>query len=543
MQDSLLFNSCFSVYRCDRNRNNSEKHSGGGVLIAVHRRLVCREFARAENNEAICVRIDTMNGNIFLCCGYIPPTSNVHRYQSFAQFVESIIETVGPHDVVLVFGDFNLPNLKWNQRFQEGNNCFLLPDRITTQSEMAIVDGFLSAGLMQVCDLPNQNNNYLDLIFTTDTESCQAVVTDPIIKHEVHHYAMQLTIATDTLRELEAGMPKTHLNLELMNVASVKEAIRDVSWSNVFISQSEYERNSHTHDQQAASMLEFLNSLDVLNCELEFSAIVSNIIDFNVLSFYFVLFSIFSRFAPFSRSRSIRESRYPEWFSPILIQVLKDKRKALKKKRRNPSPENIASYKELLATFKVLHREAYQVYISKIQNGIKANPKSFWKFVNGRRKNAGVPQVMKYGNRSSANGQDTAQLFAEYFKSVYRDDIPNDYNPPINAHGDVMELSQDEVNQGLADLDSSKTAGPDKLPAKILKEFKDELCEPLSILFNSSLSSGYFPHLWKISHLILVHKKGSRSDTENYRGIAIQSATPKLFERLVYVLPSLRTCQ
>ncbi|XP_055615194.1 uncharacterized protein LOC129761497 [Toxorhynchites rutilus septentrionalis] len=201
---------------------------------------------------------------------------------------------------------------------------------------------------------------------------------------------------------------------------------------------------------------------------------------------------------------------------------------------KNRNPENVTSYKQLLRSFKVLHREAYQVYITGIQNGIKENPKSFWKFVNSRRQNRGIPDVISYGNRSSTCGQETAELFAEYFKSVHQNVQPRIVNSSIDRADDLLVLSHREVNQGLSDLDPGKSAGPDRLPAKLLKEIKDELIEPLTTLFNYSLTSGYFSPLWKISHITPNHKKGPRSDVENYRGVAIQSAMPKLFERLVY---------
>ena len=79
----------------------------------------------------------------------------------------------------------------------DSNNTFYLPNRINSQAEIAVVDSFLSVELLQVCSLPNQNNCFLDLVFTTDTVSCQLALTDPVIKNEIHHNAMLLTITAD----------------------------------------------------------------------------------------------------------------------------------------------------------------------------------------------------------------------------------------------------------------------------------------------------------------------------------------------------------
>jgi hypothetical protein len=72
------------------------------------------------------------------------------------------------------------------------------------------------------------------------------------------------------------------------------------------------------------------------------------------------------------------------------------------------------------------------------------------------------------------------------------------------------------------------------MPSCILKSCSDGFKRLLTLLFNKSLSEGVFPESWKRSYVVPIFKDGKRNLIENYRGIAILSAMPKLFELLVF---------
>ena len=46
-------------------------------------------------------------------------------------------------------------------------------------------------------------------------------------------------------------------------------------------------------------------------------------------------------------------------------------------------------------------------------------------------------------------------------------------------------------------LQANKAMGPDNIPSRILNEFAYELAEPVTSIFNTSLSSGLVPIWWK----------------------------------------------
>ena len=246
------------------------------------------------------------------------------------------------------------------------------------------------------------------------------------------------------------------------------------------------------------------------------------------------MFDILSRHAPVVTEQRKLHHKYPEWFSPAVIRLLKTKRMALKRMRRTKSNENVANYKQILRMFKAAHREAYQVYLSEIQRDLKSNPKSFWNFVNSRRKNTGIPDNVKYRDVAATDTQSSTHLFAAHFKSVFQEH-PSTSNTPRNDNNfETYQVSQVSVRNGIRQLDKNLSPGPDTLSNKLLKQFQEEFLVPLTCLFNASLAFGYFPALWKVSHITPIHKKGSRSMVENYRGITIQSAIPKFFEKLIY---------
>lgn len=62
---------------------------------------------------------------------------------------------------------------------------------------------------------------------------------------------------------------------------------------------------------------------------------------------------------------------------------------------------------------------------------------------------------------------------------------------------------------------------------------RDELIAPLTEIFNQILHLGHVPRAWKMSYLVPIPKKGDVKHIGNYRGIALQSVIPKIFDKLL----------
>ena len=83
------------------------------------------------------------------------------------------------------------------------------------------------------------------------------------------------------------------------------------------------------------------------------------------------------------------------------------------------------------------------------------------------------------------------------------------------------------------ELFPDSAAGPDGIPAKLLKECKDYLSHLLSIFWRKSVDMGVIPEDLLMFLICPVHKGGLRSVPKNFRPVALTSHIIKVFERVM----------
>ena len=91
----------------------------------------------------------------------------------------------------------------------------------------------------------------------------------------------------------------------------------------------------------------------------------------------------------------------------------------------------------------------------------------------------------------------------------------------------------EDIEKACAELRPSATAGPDGVPALLLKNCRKQLSKPLYHLWRASLDNGTIPTELLLVLICPVHKGGSRSVPKNYRPVALTSHLIKVFERVV----------
>ena len=56
-----------------------------------------------------------------------------------------------------------------------------------------------------------------------------------------------------------------------------------------------------------------------------------------------------------------------------------------------------------------------------------------------------------------------------------------------------MEVSDEDILEGMKEIKTDSACGPDGMPAILLKECAASLCEPLKIIWTESMKTGIVP--------------------------------------------------
>ena len=129
-----------------------------------------------------------------------------------------------------------------------------------------------------------------------------------------------------------------------------------------------------------------------------------------------------------------------------------------------------------------------------------------------------------------------ATMLNDFFSSVF---TRSDVEPPrpaayegTNQFTDI-EITEEKIEKIINGLRDEAAPGPDGFPPKLLKVLVKELLEPLKILFRKSLDEGKIPDDWRDANVTPIHKKGTKADPGNYRGINLTPSPGKVMERMI----------
>ena len=93
------------------------------------------------------------------------------------------------------------------------------------------------------------------------------------------------------------------------------------------------------------------------------------------------------------------------------------------------------------------------------------------------------------------------------------------------------EITMEELCKNIRKLKRRKAAAEDKITNELLIYTNQQLKEIILKVYNECLSHGVYP--WNTALITPLHKKGDKSDPNNYRAIAVGSNLGKLFSSIL----------
>lgn len=186
---------------------------------------------------------------------------------------------------------------------------------------------------------------------------------------------------------------------------------------------------------------------------------------------------------------------------------------------------------------RTLTRNLRRDYEKQLVSKLKTDPKVFWRYASTRlHTRCQIEDLQTEDGNTAKDNKEKADTLCQYFASKFTvEDAgampvvePFDGTPLCDIH-----ITPQLVEEKLAALKPSSSAGPDSIHPRTLVSCKGTLSVPLSILFRKSMDSGQVPPVWKLGEVTPIHKKGSRQDPASYRPVSLTSVPSKVLESLV----------
>ncbi|XP_055605325.1 uncharacterized protein LOC129753526 [Uranotaenia lowii] len=375
-----LFGQHYSVYRKDRDPLTSGKKSGGGVLIAIANRLSSESIPLTHNDlEHICVKIAFSQHSLYIGAVYLSPdisTSESVIGRNLDAF-SAIIEQMQCHDELIIFGDYNQPQLNW-KRHDDGS-CY--PDPTTSKfssSSTVLIDRMSTLNLVQINSVSNENKRTLDLVLVDRHKVKNFITTtaaEGLVPIDKHHPPLVTSVEIRCFQSFCEPIEAPSLNFRKANFTLLNELLRSVDWSDL--------AEAGSIDDAVAHFSSTVNSFLQQTVPLK---------------------------SPVPK---------PPWSNPQLRRLKRMRASALKSWSYHRNPTLKSAFTSASNAYRRYNRALYTRYLNQTQMNLKQNPRRFWSFINDKRKEKGLPLKMFLENEvcDSITGQ--CELFAKHFASVF----------------------------------------------------------------------------------------------------------------------------
>lgn len=497
--DRELFDDRYIVYRRDRDSKTSKKADGGGVLIAVLNKYNCKRLKQFESDcEDLWISVDipfsTSVKRIIICVVYLPPPVTSSLLDTFLANCNRNFDCELIENYKIILGDFNLGQITWSDEKDSYESSSAM-----STSEEIITDFLVMNEMKQLNRIVNASGNILDLVLTNIPDSKVFPTSDSLSKIDPPHPPLMVQVANVTRKKLPFNFVTPRYNFYKANYELIRKDLGTINWHSKFCSG----KNANDY-------------AETLHKEI-----------WNVIKKYVPL-------------KNQIKNKYPPWFSIELIQLLREKNNIRCCFNKYKNPRDKISFDLLRVRTKALATTCYRKYIEGLEESVTKNPKLFWSFVKGRKRDSSTfPDMISDGEYIAKTGEEVCELFATYFASVYNDAQPN----PAELNTSSPELKNDcfagvsftheQVLRKLEDLDENKSPGSDNIPPLFIKLCAEVLVDPLLFIFNKSIATGIFPSLWKTAKVVPIPKGGESNSVSDYRPISLLCIFGKIFESLM----------
>lgn len=491
-----LFNETYVTHRSDRILSD-EVQTGGGVLVAIKNNIVANRLTAWEQEipfENIWLKIQTNDSTkIYLNTIYLKSGFNSAHLKQYLDHITDIMLNREPYSKFIILGDFNMSNIEW---FRSGK-CFTAID-FDGFSASNLLDTLTCTDLSQFNGIKNSFNRILDLVLS-NVELTVVRANEIITNEDDYHPSLIVTVHSANVKFMKVKKGRK-LNYRKADYVSINTEIEQINWTEIL------------NDQN---------------------------IDIASENFYYIIMNIINKFVPLTK-RGV--DNYPLWFSPILINVINDKShyRNLWKSTNNTTYKTLFEIKRKES--KKLKQYLYYKYINNVESSIKSNPKCFFAYTKSLKQSNKLPNTMFLRENVSDSIEDTCNLFAEHFSSVYTQTANAPTITCNNNCNNYFHISRIEIAKLIESFDGNKANSPDLIPMIFYINTSKTISIPLEIIFNKAITSMTFPSKWKHSLISPIFKAGDKANIENYRPISIISAISKIFEKGIYLHIHNQTC-
>lgn len=153
-----------------------------------------------------------------------------------------------------------------------------------------------------------------------------------------------------------------------------------------------------------------------------------------------------------------------------------------------------------------------------------------------------IIKLKKPDGNETTDKKEIIKIAEDFYKLLYTSQIPdneidrlNRTRPKVTNVGseDIPSITVFEIKRALEQTKNRKAPGEDGVIIEQIKNGGDAILEILKILFNKCLEEAEIPEEWNNAMIVLLHKKGDRSNIANYRPVSLMSNLYKLFIRII----------